>query len=279
MSLRIQTLTAVTLLALAAAVPGSQKPREDGPTLILRLFADEFVTLTPGTGPFPASFRMGSAGEALKHEQPAHTVTLPGRLVIAKYEVTQELYEVIMDKNPSRWRGPRNSVEMVNWEEAKRFCRLVTRELRNRKLVGQDEIIRLPSEAEWEFACRAGTQTRYSFGDEPALLTDYGWFTGNARGNDPPVGRKKPNGWGLYDLHGYVWEWCLDAWHPSYEGAPADGSAWEEKDAKERVVRGGSWAHSADHCRSAYRRPLPADHRSDAVGFRCIRAPEPKSPR
>jgi formylglycine-generating enzyme required for sulfatase activity len=85
-----------------------------------------------------------------------------------------------------------------------------------------------------------------------------------------------PNAWGLFDMHGYVWEWCQDAWHPTYEGAPADASAWEAKDTKERVARGGSWADSADHCRSAYRLRLPADRRSDAVGFRCVRAADPQ---
>ena len=103
-------------------------------------------------------------------------------------------------------------------------------------------MIRLPTEAEWEYACRAGTTTAYSFGDDVKQLGDYAWFKGNAKGNDPPVGKKKPNPWGLYDMHGYIWEWCADAWHPSYEGAPSNGSAWDAADAKERVIRGGAGA-------------------------------------
>jgi formylglycine-generating enzyme required for sulfatase activity len=105
-------------------------------------------------------------------------------------------------------------------------------------------------------------------------LTHYGWFTGNAAGNDPPVGKKKANPWGFYYLHGYVWEWCADAWHPSYDGAPADGSAREMADAKERVIRGGSWRDKADACRSAFRGHRTPETRSDAVGFRCVRAQE-----
>jgi formylglycine-generating enzyme required for sulfatase activity len=148
----------------------------------------------------------------------------------------------------------------------------VTAELRRRKLLGDDEVIRLPSEAEWEYACRAGTTTRYSFGDDMKDLGDYGWFDGNAKGNDPPVGRKKPNAWGLYDMHGYVWEWCADAWHPTLEGTPTDGKPRTGKDEKDRVLRGGSWADGADKARSAYRHHKPLDLRSDAVGFRCVRA-------
>jgi formylglycine-generating enzyme required for sulfatase activity len=160
---------------------------------------------------------------------------------------------------------------MVSWDEASDFCRKVTDELRRRKLLGDTEVIRLPTEAEWEYACRAGTTTAYSFGDTADDLKDYAWFKGNSKGEDPPVGKKKPNPWGLYDLHGYVWEWCQDAWEPGYAGAPTDGSARDVKDAKERVLRGGSWADPADHCRSAFRQHAKPDHRSDTIGFRCVR--------
>jgi formylglycine-generating enzyme required for sulfatase activity len=260
-------------MAVSALVAAhAADPDKDKKDKILKLFVDEFVSITPGEGKFPASFRMGSAGDAPDNEKPEHEVKLKSPFALAKYEVTQELYEAVIGKNPSRWKGPRNSVEMVNWSEANTFCEKVTQELRQQKLLGEDEVIRLPSEAEWEYACRAGSKTRYSFADKADDLKDYAWFKGNSKGEDPPVGKKKPNDWGLYDMHGYIWEWCLDSWHPSYEKAPQDGSAWEEKDAKERVVRGGSWADSAEHCRSAFRHKLAADQRSDAVGFRCVRA-------
>jgi formylglycine-generating enzyme required for sulfatase activity len=199
-------------------------------------------------------------------------VTLQRPFAIARYEVTQELYEVMSGRNPSRWKGPRNSVEMVNWNEAQKFCRDTTAEMRKLKLLDEQEEIRLPTEAEWEYACRAGTTTRWSFGDKVADLPEHAWFNGNAKGNDPPVGKKKPNSWGLYDMHGYVWEWCQDAWHPNYEGAPADGSARDSADAKRRVLRGGSWADDAEASRSAFRREAAAEQRSDAIGFRCVRA-------
>jgi formylglycine-generating enzyme required for sulfatase activity/outer membrane protein assembly factor BamB len=261
------------LLCVAAVPAADESAAADK---ILATFVDEFVPLTPGAGKFPASFQMGSAGDAPDAERPAFTVTFKAPFAVAKYEVTQELYEAVVGKNPSRWKGNRNSVEMVSWDEANAFCRKATAELRRRKLLKDDEVIRLPTEAEWEYACRAGSKTAYSFGDAADDLKDYAWFKGNAKGEDPPVGKKKPNAWGLYDMHGYVWEWCSDSWHKNYEGAPTDGTAWTGKDEKEHVLRGGSWADDADSIRSAFRAHRPADHRSDAVGFRCVRAAAPK---
>jgi formylglycine-generating enzyme required for sulfatase activity len=181
-----------------------------------------------------------------------------------------------MGKNPSKWRGRRNSVEMVNWEEANTFCRKVTDLLRTQKLIGAREVVRLPSEAEWEYTCRAGTKTAYSFGDSEADLGLYAWFKGNAAGNDPPVGRKKPNPWGLYDMHGYVWEWCADAWSPTHKGASAGGAPRSDPDQKDRVIRGGSWADPAGSARSAFRDHRPLTTRSDAIGFRCVRVADSK---
>src|SRR5262249_37610746 len=155
----------------------------------------------------------------------------------AKYEMTQELYQFIMDNEPSRWKGPRNSVELVSWDQAVEFCRKLTAELRKQKFIAADETVRLPSEAEWEYACRGGSRTAYSCGGAEGELKAFAWFKGNAAGNDPPVGKLKPNAWGFYDMHGYVWEWCQDAWHPSYQDAPTDGSAWVEMNAGERVLR------------------------------------------
>ncbi len=247
----------------------------NGTDKILSGFLDELVPLTPGTGKFPASFEMGSA-DGPATEKPPVKVTFAAEFAMSKYEVTQELYEAVIGKNPSRWKGPRNSVEMVSWEEANEFCRKLTAELRDRKLLKDNEVIRLPSEAEWEYACRAGSKTAYSFSDKADDLKDYAWFKDNAKGEDPPVGKKKPNAWGLYDMHGYVWEWCSDSWHKNYEGAPKDGRAWLDKDEKEHVMRGGSWADDADSARSAFRAHKALDYRSDAVGFRCVRAALPK---
>jgi formylglycine-generating enzyme required for sulfatase activity len=261
----------------AAADPPLGKTLE-----LLQTFAGEFVEITPGAGKFPAVFQMGAAS-GLKSEQPVHEVRLAAKFSIAKYEVPQDLYEAVMGANPSRWKGPRNSAENFAFANAQEFCRRVTRLMRESNLLNADEEIRLPIEAEWEYCCRAGTTTAYSFGDsavkpgdtgnKASLLDDYAWHTGNAAGNDPPVGAKKPNPWGLYDMHGYLWEFVADTWHDTYEGAPADGRAWIGDDTNAKcVIRGGSWKDRHDSHMSTSRRPIAAETRDDAIGFRCVQA-------
>jgi formylglycine-generating enzyme required for sulfatase activity len=267
--LRCLVLAVAGTLAAFTATP---RPPAEGQNKVLKLFADEFVELTPGKGKFPASFAMGSSSSAPEREKPVVKVTFAHPFAMAKYEVTQELYQAVVGKNPSRWRGPRNSVEMVSWDEANTFCTRVTALLRQHKLIDTKDVIRLPSEAEWEYACRAGTRTAYSFGDRVADLGAHAWFNGNSKGEDPPVGKKKPNPWGLYDMHGYVWEWCADAWGPTHRGASANGTPRIDRDEKDRVIRGGSWADPADSARSAFRDHKPRTHRSERIGFRCVRA-------
>lgn len=269
LSVPLLSLGCALALAGCAAPQEKQKPPPRDADAALKLFVDEFVPIAPGTGKFPASFVMGSA-EGPESERPAHTVKLARPFAVAKYEVTQELYLAVTGKDPSKWKGPRNSVEEVSWKEAVAFCEKTTDELRKRKLIKEDEVIRLPSEAEWEYCCRAGTKTPFSFGDGD--IREFCWYKDNSPGNDPPVGSKKPNPWGLHEMHGYVWEWVQDAWHPDYKGAPADGRPWEDKGATEHVVRGGAFDTPADGCRSAARESRKADHRDDNLGFRCVRS-------
>ncbi|MBI1832994.1 MAG: SUMF1/EgtB/PvdO family nonheme iron enzyme, partial [Planctomycetes bacterium] len=156
-------------------------------------------------------------------------------------------------------------------EFARRLAAWQEKALREAKLIGANERIRLPSEAEWEYCCRAGTTTAWSFGDDVRDLGKYSWFKDNSAGEDPPVGKKLPNAWGLYDMHGYVWEWCLDAWHPDYKNAPADGSARAKTDSHDRVLRGGAYPDPADKHRSAYRHHGDPNTRTGAIGFRCVK--------
>ena len=286
---RTVLLIAILSVALALVLPGGPFQRisysdESAAALnqLLKTFDSEFVAIRPGQGDFPRSFVMGT-DRGSYFEQPAHKVTFDYGFAVAKYEVPQNLYEAVMGANPSRWKGARNSAEMFSFVEAQEFCRKITGLMRDAKRLAADEEIRLPSESEWEYCCRAGSATQYSFGDsavqsgdsglEASRLDEFAWHTGNAAGNDPPVGAKKPNAWGLYDMHGYLWEFVSDAWHETYAGAPDDGSAWSSADARaRRVIRGGSWKDRHDVLRSAYRRPIDLDAKDDAVGLRCVRA-------
>jgi formylglycine-generating enzyme required for sulfatase activity len=255
-----------------AADPKNKEASEPTPAELLKTFREEFIHITPGKGKFPAEFAMGEEGGP---GAPVHKVRLGRLFHVARYEVPQNLWEAVMGSNPSRWKGKRNSAEMLSYDDAVVFCAKATKLMRTAKLIGDNEIIRLPSEAEWEYVARAGTTTRYSFGDKEKDLGAYAWFTGNAAGNDPPVGAKKPNPWGLYDVHGYLWEWCSDAWHENYKDAPADGSAWAKAGhEKKRVARGGSWKDKADKLTCGYRQGLDRGTRDDAVGLRCVLAEE-----
>ena len=257
-------MLAILLTAAAlAAEPSAEQ------VALLKTFRGEFIAITPGEGKFPRQFTMGR--DAAGAESPAHTVTFARGFQIAKYEVPQNLWEAVVGNNPSEWKGVRNSVEKLSFDEAVEFCQKITVSMRVAKLIAADEVIRLPSEAEWEYVARAGTTTRYSFGDDVSELGQFGWFTGNAKGNDPPVGAKQPNAWGLYDVHGYLWEWCSDTWHDDYRDAPTDGSRWATGgDTTRRVARSGSWKDPAEKLTSSFRRPLPKETLDSAVGLRCV---------
>jgi len=278
----------LALCALQSAAV-SRAAADDAKAALLETFVKELVEITPGEGKFPQTFQMGSE-QGEQHEQPVHEVRLKKPFSIAKNEVPQNLYEAVMGVNPSKWKGKRNSVEMMTYADAVKFCETLTTLLRDQKLIAADEMIRLPTEAEWEYCCRAGTTTEYSFGDTATLKDDkgnqasvldaYGWHTGNAAGNDPPVGAKKPNAWGLYDMHGYLSEFTADHWSPDYEHASTDGIAQRiEKDDKspaQVVIRSGSWKTRFPALRSAARAPFPQDQGDDAVGFRCVKSENPE---
>jgi len=254
---------------------------------LLKRFVSELVPITPGKGMFPKTFQMGSEkGEPA--EKPVHTVTFGSDFWMSKYEVPQDLYETVMGENPSRWKGPRNGAEMFDWRTANAFCEKLTVLLRKAAFIAADEEIRLPTEAEWEYCCRAGTSTEYSFGDDAQkpgdagklarILDEYAWHTGNAAGNDPPVGALKPNPWGLYDMHGYLWEFVADPWHDNYKNAPGDGTVWGAgAPDSSRVIRGGAWTDRHDRLRSAFRTKVAPATSSPALGLRCVKAKVKKS--
>ncbi len=225
-------------------------------------------------------FMMGDKDEvdAKPHEVVVSSFFVDKRLV------TQEQYRKIMGANPSRWKGDRNPVEQLRWSEAAEFCNKRSQmeglqpcyDLKTRDCNFGANGYRLPTEAEWEYACRAGTTTTYFFGDTPLKLGEYAWFDKNSGGRPQPVGQKRSNPWGLYDICGNVWEWCNDFYKVDYyqEGPQQDPRG--PKTGETKVVRGGAWRFSAESCRSGYRyneNPGSADacFGYDVYGFRCVR--------
>ena len=169
-----------------------------------------------------------------------------------------------MGANPSKFAkcGDDCPVEQVSWEDVQRFIEKLN-------LIEKTQSYRLPTEAEWEYACRAGTTTEYSFGDGASKLGEYAWYKDNSKDSTHQVATKKPNLWGLFDMHGNACEWVEDDHHGSYKGAPADGRAWVDNPrGSDRMIRGGSWQHDAYSCRSAAR-----DNSDGDEGFRLAKSP------
>jgi formylglycine-generating enzyme required for sulfatase activity len=212
------------------------------------------------------SFTMGDA--AGSSDEKPHRVTLTRPFYMGVHEVTNAQWKRVVGSVPSNWKDGDQPVENVSWEEAVEFCRKLS-DMPEERTAGR--VYRLPTEAEWEYACRAGTTTQYSFGDDETRLGDYGWFDGNSGSKTHAVGQKMPNAWGLYDMHGNVWEWCSD-WY----GAYSDGAVTNPQglsSGSDRVRRGGSWLNSASICRSAYRRGPSPSNRRDILGFRLALSP------
>ena len=243
------------------------------------------MVLIPG-----GSFLMGSVeGEegAFEREYPQHEVTVP-QFFLGRYPITQAQWRVVasydqvnqkLTPDPSRFKGANRPVEQVSWDDAQEFCKRLSNH------TGRP--YRLPSEAEWEYACRAGTTTPFYFGRY--ISTDLVNYNGNEYGESPEGERKgettdvrsyPPNPWGLHDMSGNVWEWCQDDWHGSYEGAPINGSPWinnksTSQDRKPRkLLRGGSWDYSPRYCRSASPRNGSRVSRNSDFGFRVVCSPQ-----
>lgn len=219
-----------------------------------------FVLIPAGT------FYMGSppseTGRSI-YEGPAHQVNISNAFYLSTCEVTQKQWTQIMGSNPSVAKGEERPVDHVSWSAAQEFIKKLNENESTDKY-------RLPSEAEWEYAARAGTNTSYYFGDDASYLSMYAWYSINSGGKTHIVGQKQPNSWGLYDMYGNVVEWTQDEWHPDYTYAPTDGSAWEDGDDSKRVVRGGSCDYFAKYCRSAYRDYDYANNIYNGRGLRLV---------
>jgi len=231
------------------------------------------------------TFMMGSpeSEKGRKENETQHEVTISKDYYLGVYEVTQAQYEKVMGKNPSYFQGAKVGnenadlpVENVSWDDTVEFCKKLS-DLPEEKKAGR--LYRLPTEAEWEYACRAGSKTAFSFGESSESLGDYAWFNGNGNVQTHPVGEKKANAWGLYDMHGNMGEWCSD-WYGRYpKGAVSDPTG--PKEGSNRVFRGGSWYNVAASCRSARRNGDAPSFRVDFLGFRVALSSQsgiPKSP-
>lgn len=217
----------------------------------------EFVLIEAGT------FSMGST--VFTDEQPVHGVRISQPFYLGKYPVTQGQWQAVMGENPSHFLGdPNRPVENVSWEEIQAFITKLNEREGSMKY-------RLPTEAEWEYAARADSTDDYSFGKEPRQLSNYGWHAFNSGGKTHPVRQLKPNAWGLYDMHGNVWEWVLDWYHEAYYEESSSHDPHGPASGSYRVVRGGSWDCTAEDCRSASRNVEHPSTGGKYVGFRLLR--------
>ncbi len=225
-------------------------------------------------------FIMGDKAQA---DAPPHEVTVSSFLMDRDL-VTQAQYQKLMHDNPAQWKGASNPVEQVRWSDAARFCNARSKaeglepcyDVKTWKCNFAANGYRLPTEAEFEYACRAGTSTAYFFGDSPSRLGDYAWFDKNSGGHPRPVGQKQPNPWGLYDICGDLWEWCNDFYQVDYyQHSPSKDPTGPDQ-GETKVLRGGAWRFSAENCRSGYRYNENPGHADvcfgyDIYGFRCVR--------
>ena len=220
----------------------------------------EFVLIPAG------SFMMGSSdsdSDAPGDERPLHQVTITKPFYLGKYEVTQEQWQTVMGSNPSNFKGPKNPVERVNWDDCQAFVAKLNERYRK-----NGTPFALPTEAQWEYACRAGSATRFSYGQDDAALQDYAWLAEDSADTTHPVGLKKPNAWALHDMNGNVWEWCADWYGPDYyrhspgidPAGPSDGSL--------RVLRGGSINDHAQYRLVTFRGRYQPSSRLVNLGFR-----------
>jgi formylglycine-generating enzyme required for sulfatase activity len=233
------------------------KPEPSPGTVVKNSSGMEFAFVPAG------SFQMGS-DKGSSGEQPVHQVTLARGFYMGRYEVTQAQWQKAMGSNPSSVQdcGENCPVDDVMWNDAQEFIKKLN-------AANDGYTYRLPSEAEWEYACRAGTT-----GDYAGDLNSMAWYHDNSNDKPHPVGKKQPNAWGLYDMHGNAEEWAMDYFHDNYNGAPTDGSAWlDGGEQKYRVVRGGRWQVVGDFLRSAFREGNDPDRPYNGYGIRLVAVP------
>ena len=246
---------------------------EESPKKYINSIGMEFVLIQAGnfmmgSEPMMQAFKDGSEVNMYDKEYPRHKVTISNEFYLQSTVVTQGQWKEVTAFNPSGFYdcGDDCPVEKVSWKDAQKFIEMLNE-------VEKGDKYRLPTEAEWEYACRAGTNTEFSFGDDAIKLSEYAWYEDNSENRMHLAGTKKTNPWDLYDMHGNVLEWVEDDRHDNYNGAPDEGRPWIDKPrGTYRVIRGGSWSDYELDCRSAARDLITPDDRRDDVGFRLARS-------
>ncbi|OHB68605.1 MAG: hypothetical protein A2Y77_00565, partial [Planctomycetes bacterium RBG_13_62_9] len=251
--LRVASICLVMVMLIVCGCPRQEGPATSSAQVVTTKSGIEMIVI-PG-GSFVRGTDKGSPDEA-----PAHKVSI-SPFWMDRYEVVQEEFKKYQIPDPSHFKGPRQPLEQMNWTDAASYCN--DRSLAEGLEPCYDDKTwecnfaasgyRLPTEAEWEYACRAGTSTEYSFGDGAGQLKTHAWHADNSSKTTHPVGQKKPNAWGLYDMHGNAAEWCNDRYSKSYYKDSPDKDPRGPAQGQERVLRGGAWNSSAASCRSAYR--------------------------
>ena len=283
-------ILATALSLMAGAVDTQAEPVKEGENCVIPLPQGvklEMIWVKPGT------FNMGSPEDELGRfdNETQHQVTLTRGYWLGKYEVTQRQWKAVMESNPSKFRGDDLPVEQVSWDDAMTFCKKLTEMERNAERLPSGYEYTLQTEAQWEYVCRAGTTSSLNSGKNVTTAEDDGicdnldevgwyWMNGGKKNwnevKDPaicthPGGQKKPNNWGLYDMHGNVWEWCLDWWEAYPTSSVTDPKGADT--GKYRVHRGGSWVSDPRYCRSALRIGRTPDYRGSRLGFRLALVP------
>ncbi len=213
------------------------------------------------------SFRMGGdkkLEQAEDHETPRHLVKISKAFFMGKYEVTQAQWSEMMNNNPSEFKDDIRPVERVSWNDVQVFIQKLNTQEKTSKY-------RLPTEAEWEYAARAGSEKSYGFRGDANVLSQYAWFRKNSEGETHPVGQLKPNAWGLYDMHGNIHEWCQDWFDRKYYSQSSSNDPSGPSSGLAKVLRGGDWGSEGWYCRCASRSLSSPDRRSSRLGFRLIR--------